>query len=926
MQRAHSVLLALAAVVLCLGAVAAPEKTAGSPLEVQGLRCEYLVNPLGIDVLKPRLSWRLSPGPRGRAQSAYRILVASNQDALQQARGDLWDSGKIRSGESHFIPYGGKPLVSGQRCFWSVQVWDGDGRASAWSRPALWSMGLLQGADWRAKFIGEAPPADAKPGTPLPFPWLRKTVTLTAKPTRATAYVNALGYYELYVNGKKVDDYVLTPSPSDYSRRNLYVTHDLTPYLTPGKNCVALWLGRGWYVRGHAGVINDGPLVRAQIDAQMPDGATVKVDTDGTWKLRQSPLYPLGRGTAFGDYGGERYDARQELPEWNSVRLDDSGWSNAAVFDPPKVATAAQMVQPNRIMETLKARRVWEWSPGVYGLEMERNLTGWLELRLPGPIPAGKSVTLEYSDTPPPANGGRWPTYNQRDEFISRGEEHPVFRSHFNYHGFGFVRITGLDRAPAVGDVKGYLIHTSYEPAGEFTCSDEHLNRLHRMMTWTYRCLTLGGYVVDCPTRERLGYGGDAGTSLETGMFSFNSGGLYNRWLADWRAAQDPNTGDLPFTAPHYQNQGGGGPMWSGFVVTLPWQMYLQYGDRRLLETSYPTARKWLEYLKSEEKDGYLQNHSSYAMRLPQWTFLGDWLPPRPIGSGRGGNFGDPESVRFINNCHYVYQLQLAAKIARVLGKGEDAAAFDARAAALRRLLQERFYHADSTTYATGEQPYLAFPLLVGVTPPDLQKAVARKLDETIQEKDTGHINTGMHGTYFLLKYLMNHDRNDLIYEIASKKDYPGWGYMLEQGATTSWEDWQGRSSRIHDTLISLGSWFKQGIGGIRADESGPGFRHFVVRPAPVGNLTYARSRYESPYGSIVSNWRVEGSTLHLDLTVPPGATATLYLPTADAGAVREGNGPVANARGVSAVAPEGGKAKFQVGSGTYAFTCPYSR
>jgi hypothetical protein len=933
MRHAPVCLLALAALVLAADAgcavglaphVAQPSATQ-TRLQPEDLRCEYLADPPGIDVVEPRLSWRLPSGPGGRSQSAYRILVAGSPEILGKDRGDLWDSGRVRSDQSVFVAYGGRPLSSRQRCVWKVRVWDEKSKASEWSRSAAWSMGLLNETDWQAKWIGQPRPAGSAEGTPLPFPWLRKSFTLARKPGRATAYVNALGYYELYVNGKKVDDPILSPTVSDYSRRSLYVTHDVTPHLVPGKNCMALWLGRGWYVRGHPGVIHDGPLVRARLEAASPDGAAVTIATDESWRVRESPLTPLGRGLAFGDYGGERYDARKELDGWNAVELDDSGWTAAARFDPPEVAAAAQMVEPNRIMETIRPVKVSAQGPGVYLIEMGRNLTGWLELRLPGPIEAGKTVKLEYSDFPPPADGGRWQTHNQRDEFISRGEPQPVFRSRFNYHGFGWVRVTGLERAPSVEDAKGYLIHTAYEPAGEFECSDPFLNRLHRMMTRTYRCLTLGGYVVDCPTRERLGYGGDAGTSMETGMFNFATGGLYNRWMADWRAAQHPATGDLPFTAPHYPDQGGGGPMWSGFVVTLPWQMYLQYGDRRILETSYPTMRKWLGYLESEAASGVLESHKSYAMRLPQWVFLGDWLPPRPIGTGRGGLFGDPDSVKFINNCHWVYQLQLAGKVAALLGKSDDAAGYAARAARLSRALHERFYKPETRGYATGEQPYLAFPLLVGIVPPELRQPVARNLEETIRVKDRGHINTGMHGTYFLLKYLMEADRNDLIYEIASQRDYPGWGYMLEQGATTSWEDWSGSGSRIHDTLISLGSWFIQGIGGIRADEQAPGFRRFRVMPAPVGRLTFARTRYRSPYGTIVSDWRVEKGTLHLDVTVPAGSTATVCLPTSDPASVTEG-ARAGRSTGARPAGVEAGRALFRVGSGTFSFTCPFAR
>jgi Alpha-L-rhamnosidase N-terminal domain/Bacterial alpha-L-rhamnosidase concanavalin-like domain len=366
-------------------------------LAVQGLRCEYLSNPLGIDVLKPRLSWMVTPTPGARGQSAYRVLVASSPAILQKDQGDLWDSGRVASAQSTWVEYGGKELDSGRRAYWKVRVWSGAGRPSSWSTPATWSMGLLHSSDWHSKWIGVRRPDGTDPGAPFPFPWLRKTFTLTAKPARAVAYVNALGYYELYINGRKVDDYVLSPAVSDYSKRNLYVAHDVADYLVPGRNVVALWLGRGWYVKGHPGVIHDGPLVRAQIEIAFGDRRTTAVATDETWRVRESPITALGRGTAFGDYGGERFDARLQVANWNQLDLDDSGWQSATVFEPSQVVTTAQMVEPNRLVETIKAARVAAYPEGGWVIDMGRNFTGWLEIRLP-PIPSGATVKLEYSD------------------------------------------------------------------------------------------------------------------------------------------------------------------------------------------------------------------------------------------------------------------------------------------------------------------------------------------------------------------------------------------------------------------------------------------------------------------------------------------------------------------------------------------------
>ncbi len=766
------------------------------------------------------------------------------------------------------------------------------------------------------------------------------------------AYVNPLGYYELYINGRKVDDHVLAPAVSDYSKRNLYVTHEVAAYLVPGRNVVALWLGRGWYVNGHPGVIHDGPLVRAQLEMSGGDGSTSRIVTDDTWKVRASPITPLGRGTAFGDYGGERYDPALELPAWNTTGLDDSAWQTAAVFEPPHVLTASQMVEPNRIVETIKAIRIDAYPQGGWVVDMGKNFTGWLEITLP-PAATGSTVKLEYSDQmerdkPAPgaaagrsggpalagnapvqsAPGGRaagaaplpagapsaagrsgrggnqtvFPnTFNQRDEVVGNGA--PItFRSRFNYHGFRYVRVIGVDTPPDVSQVAGYLIRTAYDRAGEFTSSNALLNQIYQMVTRTYEALTLGGYVVDCPTRERLGYGGDAGTSMETGMFNFSSGGLYNSWLANWRDAQ-VESGSLPHTAPNYPTRGGGGPMWGGFVVALPWQMYLQYGDRRVLETNYPMIQKWLGYLASETQDDLLLTHTSHAIS-DNWNFLGDWLTPK--GSFRGST----PPAQLINSVHYVYRLQLASRIASVLGKAADASAYDARAAAASTAVHQRFYNAGDFSYTNGDSVQEAFPLLTGIVPHELRKGVMAKLENTIRVENKGHLDTGMHGTYFLMKYLVNADGNDLVFEMASQEDYPGWGYMLANGATTSWESWTGQS-HIHDTLISIGAWFTEGLAGIRSDWKSPGFKRFVVKPAVVGDLTFARFTYQSIQGEIVSDWRIENGTFKLSVTAPPGTTATVIVP---------GEGPVRTRARRSPSTGGGGGRSFEVAAGTHSF------
>lgn len=360
--------------------------------------------------------------------------------------------------------------------------------------------------------------------------------------------------------------------------------------------------------------------------------------------------------------------------------------------------------------------------------------------------------------------------------------------------------------------------------------------------------------------------------------------------------------------------------MWSGFSVTLPWQLYLQYGDRKILEVSYEPIRKWLAFAETKTADHVLEPYVSYGITPPQWNFLGDWVTPR---SNQGAP-RDTRGAKFINNCHYLYQLQLAAKIAGVLGKEDDRARYEARAGTLAQALHQRFFDAGKGVYVNGEEAYQALPLLLHMMPADLRETVARHLEETLVTTRGGHLDTGMHGTYFLLKQLMESDRNDLIYTFTSKTDYPSWGNMLEQGATTFWESWTG-GSHIHDTLISIGSWFIQGVGGIRIDEKSPGFDHFSLKPAMVGDLSFARAQYQSMHGQIVSDWRRENGKLHLKVTIPAGTTATIYVPSSAPEAITEGGRPAKNSPGVRPAGVEKGKAVFEVNSGEYQFVAELS-
>jgi alpha-L-rhamnosidase len=452
------------------------------------------------------------------------------------------------------------------------------------------------------------------------------------------------------------------------------------------------------------------------------------------------------------------------------------------------------------------------------------------------------------------------------------------------------------------------LLSTDYGRAGQFACSNDLLNRIYETTMWTFRSLSLSGYVVDCPHRERMGYGGDCHATMETAMTNFRMPAFYTKWLDDWRDVQKPD-GDLPYTAPTYV--GGGGPAWSGICVTLPWQVYLHYGDRRVLEACYPMMQRWMTFFSSKAKNHQLQPWGGV------WDFLGDWVPP---GVGQEpGHRVDDRSTLFFNNCYYLNNMTTVAKVAELLGKKEDAEAYRKEAEAIAEATHKAFFNADKNSYANGTQLYEALPVLVGVTPPAFRPAVLDRLASEILVKKKGHVDTGIHGTYYLIKTLVNQDRNDLVFPIVNQKTYPGWGYMLEKGATTIWEEWNGDNSHLHSSFISVGSWFIEGVAGIQLDPDHPGYQHFFIRPGIVGDLIFAKGEFLSPYGKIVSDWKVTNDGWTLTVEVPANATATVFLPTDDASSVTEGGQPIGQAAGVQ-IGKSGNRVLAKVGSGRYTF------
>ncbi|MBI2929175.1 MAG: family 78 glycoside hydrolase catalytic domain [Verrucomicrobia bacterium] len=973
-------------VALLLGSAAG--SLSAATLAVRDLRCEYRVNPFGLDIVKPRLGWALVSNQRGQKQTAYHILVASTPQLLGRDQSDLWDSGKVASDQSFQVEYAGKSLLSQSRCHWKVRVWDKAGKASPWSAAGAWTMGLLKPEDWTAKWVtrdlkaetkpssgklvilkavyatldgavstnvtervaglvkdgnlavqvrGETLGGDPAPGVvkqlrveyefdgqkgteaasdfevlelpgpdmprphPLDAPYLRRTFTLEAKPEAAMAFVNVMGWYELYINGTKVGDAVMSPAVTDYSKRSLYRTHDLQPYLRKGTNCLGLWLSRGWYWQGYRGVQHDTPLARVQVD-MIVAGKPFGLGTDSAWRVKSSGRRILG-SWSWGNFGGERVDARREDRRWADPDTDDSGWYSVAEVKALAIPAQAQRCPPDRILQAIRAVACTNLGPGKFELDFGVNLTGWLKLRLKG-LQTGQRVRIRYSDRKDP-----YQFLGQVDEFISAGRPAEEFCSKFNYHGFRYAIMEWLPAAPALSEVQALLIGADWEPRGDFACSSALLNRMHQVNLWTLHCLSQGGFMSDCPHRERHGYG-DGQVSVESCIMNFWMPNFYDKWSTDWRDVQDPGTGYIPHTAP--QGGGGGGPAWGGSLQALTSRNYLYYADHRIVEQSYDACRRHIAAVEAHAQDGVVRAFGG------EWGLIGDWVPP-----GRGmdtTNWPPKPAAELFNNCYRLYLREQWARMGDLLGRHDDARSCRTELERLRPLVHAAFYDPARQAYVLDEMSYYLLPLMTGVTPVELRPIMLKKLEDCLLKKNKGHLDTGMLGSYFLLNYLMEIGRNDMIFTLVNQPTYPGWGYMLQQGATTWWEQWNGFMSHIHSCFTSLDGWFYQGLAGIRPDPATPDFKKIIIKPAVVGDLTWVKAHHDSPYGRIVSNWTREGNTLTMNVTIPANATATVHVPATEASTVKESGQPAVQAEGVEFERMEDGAAVFHIGSGNYGF------
>lgn len=799
-------------------------------LVVKELQCEKLVNPLAIDHTKPYLSWQLEAKDNGLCQSAYQILAATDEDLLIEEKADLWNSGKVESSESAWVLYQGNELASKQFVYWKVRVWDGNDKASDWSETACFGIGLLNPSDWKASYIG-SDTLSGKPQSPL----LWKRFQWDQKGTKAFLHVNSLGYHEVYLNGKKVGDAVLAPAVSQFDKRSLSVTYDVTGLLEKGENDFVLWLGKGWYQDGLPGVVNGGPFVRAQLEEFENGEWRTSLITDSTWKTRESGYASTGTWRPW-QFGGEEIYAGRVLPALDRKTLNSVDWNTAVLADIPLHKVSPQMVELNGLRGQLHPLSCKASGDSAWIYDLGTNLTGWTKIQFP-PLEKGQKIRISYCDFLD--DKGEFRDHLYEDYYIASGADSAeVFSNKFNYHAYRYLKLTNVKEAPALSSITASLVHTDYSGESFFACSDKDLNAIHDMIQYTLRCLTLGGYMVDCPQIERLGYGGDGNASTPTVQTMFNLSPLYMNWMQAWADCMRED-GSMPHTAPN-PYAAGGGPFWCGFIITASWQTYLNYGDRRLLERYYPYMQQWLEYVAHYTVDGLLKKWPDTSYR--NW-YLGDWATPVGIDQT------NPLSVD------------------------------------------------------------LVYPMLAGVTPDNLKETVLKTLYEVTANRFQGHLATGLVGIPVLTEWAVKNGQAEWMYQMLKKRDYPGYLYMLDNGATTTWEHWNGERSHIHNCYNGIGAWFYQALAGIMPDESKPGYKHIWIKPQVVNDISWVQASKDTPYGLLKVRWEKKEASFVLDVQIPVGASASVSLPFPAKSVCVNGQ-------------PSQGKEVLELESGSYQIEC----
>ncbi len=893
-------------------------------LIAEDLRCESRVNPLGIDELKPRLGWALRSQVRDQAQTAYQLIVSSSLEEIGGNRGELWDSGKVESNQSLQMVYGGKALASSTRYYWKVRAWDKNDRAGQWSQVAWFETALLNQRDWQAAWIndGKANPVTDEGFYKIdPAPLFRKEFALAKPVKQARLYITGLGYYEASLNGQRIGDHVLDPGWTKVSERAYYSTFDVTDRLKAGVNCLGVTLGNGWYnplplrMWGHKNIREFLPVGRPRFISQLrivyQDGSVETVLSDESWKVTQGPIL---RNSI---YLGELYDAREEIEAWDEPGINDSGWPNASLAEESLGELQAQPLEPIRVTATIKPIGITEPEQGVHIIDMGQNFSGWASFNFN--LPRGTQVNIRYGEllqkdgtlNPMTSVCGQIkgkPSHSleahpgvawQEDVYIAKGDGPELYTPRFTFHAFRYIEITGSPLPPTLDMVTGLRLNSDVKPVGRFACSNGMFNDIQEICDWTFLS-NIFSVQSDCPHRERFGYGGDLVNTNEAFMFNYDMSSFYAKAVTDWDDSKLQD-GMLTDTAPSVGIQYCG----VGWAMAHPQtqlKLYQYYGDKRIIERQYRTSKQWLDLVIKKNPDHIVKNGLSDHESLAE-------KPPAPMVTPL-----------------YYQSARMLAKMARILGRDAESKQYDALAQSTKAAYNAQFVDAASGRCSPGTQASQSFALFSDILSEAQRPRALNFLLKDIDEHDS-HLTTGIFGTRYMLELLSVWGHTETAYRIVNQTTFPGWGHMLENGATTLWEHWEfsdNTFSHNHPMFGSVSQWFYNWLGGIQAHPDAIGFDHIIIRPQIPKDLQWVNCSYDSVRGKITSHWRKTDRAVILDIELPANTTADVYLPCGHPEAIRENNMPVGQVPGIQFERGDKNTSVYRVPSGRYQFSWPH--
>lgn len=886
--------------------------TSNAQVKIQNLLVENLSNPIGMDITSPRFTWQLVSNKRNLLQTAYEIVVTDK--SLQGKSIPYWTSGKINSDSSVQVSYKGKPLQSGKKYYWKVRVWDNQGKASPWRETAYWQMGLLDSNEWKAKWIE----SDLdKEGAMRPAIHFRKEFQSTKKIASATAYITAHGMYEARINGKRVGDYYLTPGWTSYNKRLQYQTYDVTNLLNRGDNAVGVTVANGWYRGylawgGNKDVWGKDLSLLIQIDITYTDGTKESVVSDGSWKSSTGSILDAEI------YNGEVIDTRKEKDGWSSIGYNDADWTPVAEKNYSKSVLVATQNEPVKKHETFSPIKIFTTPKGERVIDFGQNLVGWVMVKLNGR--AGDTVKIYHAEVLD--KEGNFYTDNLRAAkartiYILKGNGEQNLEPHFTFYGFRYIKIEGLDGEIKPEDFTAVALYSNMQATGNFTCSNPLINQLQHNIQWGQR----GNFLdvpTDCPQRdERLGWTGDAQAFSLTAAFNRNVNNFFAKWLKDVAADQFAS-GSVPFVIPNVLGPNAGGSTgWADVCTIIPWNMYLAYGDKRILEQQYPSMKAWVDYMTKSSKND-LWNTGYH---------FGDWLFYRPFDDNDGRSAVTDKYL--IAQCFWAHSTQLLINAAKVLGRPNDVSMYSN----LLKKIKDAFlkeYVTPNGRLVSGTQTAYVLALNFDMLPETLRPLIAQRLVDNIKDYGT-QLTTGFLGTPYLCHVLTRFGYDDIAYKLLFRQEYPSWLYPVKMGATTIWERWDGikpdgsfqtpgMNSFNHYAYGAIGDWMYRTVAGINLSEEAPGYKKIIIKPHLTDSLSFASASLQTYYGKISSEWKKENGKLILNVEVPVNTTATVFIPANDAGSIWESGKKINELKDISVMDQQDNYVTVKLGSGTYSF------